>query len=107
MYTLKCNHLNSNIECSFAITPTGEPEQFRLTVNIVRGTPRIQTFNGTNKGTNATVITRSTQTQVNCGKPVCGISSLEVYRGREQVIKINHTGFVLSNSGTIEVMNNH
>ena len=36
-------------------------------------------------------------------KSVCDIDSLEVYRGREQAIKISHDGFTLSNSGTFEV----
>ena len=34
---------------------------------------------------------------------LCQISSLEVYRGREQVIKISHEGFLLNGSGSIEV----
>ena len=34
---------------------------------------------------------------------LCNISSLEVYRGRDEVIKINHDGFSLSNNGNIEV----
>ena len=35
----------------------------------------------------------------------CNISSLEVYRGREQTIVISHDGFSLSDNGTIEVDN--
>ena len=35
----------------------------------------------------------------------CNISSLDVYRGREQAIEISHEGFSLSDSGTIEVDN--
>ena len=33
----------------------------------------------------------------------CQISSLEVYRGREQAIEISHQGFSLSDNGSIEV----
>ena len=33
----------------------------------------------------------------------CQSSDLEVYRGREQAIEINHEGFSLSDGGTIEV----
>ena len=33
----------------------------------------------------------------------CQISSLEVYRGREQAIEISHEGFSLNGSGSIEV----
>ena len=32
----------------------------------------------------------------------CNIASLEVYRGKEQAIEINHSGFSLGNRGTIE-----
>ena len=35
----------------------------------------------------------------------CNISSLGVYRGREQTIMISHDGFSLSDNGTIEVDN--
>ena len=62
---------------------------------------RLQTISSTNIRTNVTVITRSTEKQVNSA--VCGISSLEVYRGREQATEINHTGFALDDSGTFEV----
>ena len=33
----------------------------------------------------------------------CNISSLEVYRGRQQAIEISHQGFSLSDNGSIEV----
>ena len=33
----------------------------------------------------------------------CHISSLEVYRGMKQEIKISHNGFSLNDNGTIEV----
>jgi hypothetical protein len=45
-------------------------------------------FNGTNQTVN---------------NNVCQISSLEVYRGREQAIEISHQGFSLSDNGSIEV----
>ena len=35
----------------------------------------------------------------------CHISSLEVYRGRDQAIEISHEGFSLSGNGSIEVDN--
>ena len=34
---------------------------------------------------------------------VCNISSLEVYRGREQVIEISHQGFSMNDNGSVEV----
>ena len=45
-------------------------------------------FNGTNQLVN---------------NSLCHISSLEVYRGREQAIEISHQGFSVSNNGNIEV----
>ena len=45
-------------------------------------------FNGTNRTVNGSF---------------CTISSLEVYRGREQAIEISHQGFSLSYNGSIEV----
>ena len=45
-------------------------------------------FNGTNQIVNSSF---------------CNISSLEVYRGREQAFEISHQGFTLSFNGSIEV----
>ena len=45
-------------------------------------------FNGTNQTVNGSF---------------CTISSLEVYRGREQATEISHQGFSLSHNGSIEV----
>ena len=43
----------------------------------------------------------------NDGQPLngsmCGIASLEVYRGSEDVFQIQHDGFSLSDRGTLEV----
>ena len=90
-------------ECPFAITPAGEPLQLRLSVHIIMGNSRMQTSNSTGMATNATVInTNSTEKLVNSS--ICSISSLEVYRGREQAIEISHDGFILDNSGSIEVI---
>ena len=41
--------------------------------------------------------------QMLADKSFCNISSLEVYRRREQAIEISHQGFSLSENGTIEV----
>ena len=67
----------------------------------MKGTSRLETFSGANAYTNASIILRSTGEQVN--HSIYTISSLEVYRGREQAIEIDHEGFSLGNSGTIEV----
>ena len=52
--------------------------------------------------TDVVVIHQQSLMQVNSS--FCHISSLEVYRGREQPIEISHQGFTLSNGGTIEVL---
>ena len=49
----------------------------------------------------ALVVDKNTLLQVNSS--VCHISTLEVYRGREQAFKISHRGFTLSNNSAIEV----
>ena len=88
------------IECSFAIIPTGEPNPLRLTIIIVNETSRLDTISN-NGSANAIVILRSTGEQVN--HSVCKISSLKVYRGKDQAFEISHEGFSLGDSGTIEV----
>jgi hypothetical protein len=98
------NHLHTYFtECPFAITPTGEPHELRLTVNTVEENSRLQTISGNNQAADAAIITKSTNESLN--NSVCGISSLEVYRGREKAIEVNHTGFVLGNFDTFEVNN--
>ena len=45
-------------------------------------------FNGTNQRVNSSF---------------CSISSLEVYRGRQQPIEISHQGFSLGDNGSVQV----
>ena len=89
--------------CSVAVVPTRYPTFLVPTAAInnrysaVTSTEIINNFNefvvifGFN-GTNQTV---------NSG--YCNISSLEVYRGREQAIEISHEGFSLNGSGNVKV----
>ena len=93
-------HINVT-ECPFAITPSGEPHELRLTVDTVKKNSRIQTINSINQAANAIIITNSTKKPLN--NSVCDISSLEVYRGRDQAIEISHQGFSLSENGSIKV----
>ena len=51
------------------------------------------------------VIVTNTSSCQSVTSPFCHISSLEVYRGMEEAIKINHGGFSLSDKGTIQVVN--
>ena len=91
-------------ECSFAITPTGEPHQPRLIIYIMYTTSGLQTIRGNRSHTSTATVTNSSMPQQKINNSSCYIASLEVYRGREKVIEINHTGFVLDNSGTIQVI---
>ena len=43
------------------------------------------------------------ETRQSVNSSFCIISSLEVYRGREQAIEISHEGFSLNDSGSVEV----
>ena len=54
-----------------------------------------------NSDTDAVVYHKPTDQPVNSA--FCHITSLEVYRGKNKAIKINHDGFHLSQSGAIEV----
>ena len=92
-------------ECSFVITPTGEPDTQRLTLNIMKKINSLTVLTATRKNmvATATAIFKETADYVNGS--VCHISSLEVYRGSEQAIEINHGGFSLDDNGTIKVYN--
>ena len=94
-------------DCNFTITATEEESSIHrlaLIINyqnadmITAATPF--SFD-TSNFTDAIVYHRPT------GQPVrsafCQIISLEVYRGRNKAIKINHDGFHLSQSGAIKV----
>ena len=92
----------TNSECSFAITPKGQPQNLSVILGIG--------INGTSTSI-GTEITYVTVTFKDTGQPVnssiCQISSLEVYRGREQAIEISHQGFSLSDDYSIEVQANN
>ena len=60
-----------------------------------------RTINTDNEIVNVIVTFRSREEQVNGS--ICEISSLEVYRGREQATNISHQGFSLTENGTIKV----
>ena len=51
------------------------------------------------------IVANTSNCQLASSDPACSISSLEVYRGREQAIEISHEGFSLSDKGTFEVKN--
>jgi hypothetical protein len=94
-----------NTECPFVITPNGELNTSRLILNIeVAGAATIaQTLTMNNNVADPVVALRGSAEHTQLNNSTCQISSLEVYRGREQAIEINHQGFSLSDSGTIKV----
>ena len=60
---------------------------------------------GTDFGSISSFIFNDTKQLVNGS--FCNISRLEVYRGREQTIEINHEGFSLNDNGSVEVDDKH
>ena len=105
----KFNYSTNYTGCSFIITPTRQSSflipivvditdmQYSKIVNAINSTD----FNlyAVSFGFNIT------KQPVNSS--FCQISSLEVYRGREQAIEISYQGFSLSGSGSIEVSKIH
>ena len=62
-----------------------------------------QTLTMNNIVADAVVALRGTVEHIQLNSSTCQISSLEVYRGRQQAIEISHQGFSLSNNGNIQV----
>ena len=62
-----------------------------------------QTSTMNNTIADAVVALRGSAEHIQLNTSTCQISSLEVYRGREQAIKISDQGFSLSENGTIKV----
>ena len=94
-------------DCNLIITATKEPSTPRLAliINYQNDTEMITAatpFNSEASNlTDAVVYHRPTDQPVN--NVFCHITSLEVYRGRNEAIKISHNGFHLNQRGAIEV----
>ena len=97
-----CSHTG----CRFAIVPSNSRMFYRIAVNIDDNQnitkTSLKTANAASQITNA-VITRHRQPTLNKSFSDCHINSLEVYRGRQQVIEISHDGFSITAKGFIEV----
>ena len=61
------------------------------------------TYLSTNLADDTGVIFKFNRTDELVNSSLCHISSLEVYRGRQQAIGISNNGFSLSENGSIEV----
>ena len=95
-------------DCNFTITATEEESSIHrlaLIIDYQNDTEMITAttpFNfDTSNLTDAVVYHRSTNRPVNSA--FCHITSLEVYRGRNETTKIRHDGFHLNQRGAIEV----
>jgi hypothetical protein len=105
------NHTIYNTGCSFAIAANEEElSHHRLALSIAdQSDTNVITaatfFNssGTLKLTDAVVVHSARELSVNTS--FCHISSLEVYRGRQNTTEIRQDGFALSQMGTIEANN--
>ena len=89
-------------DCYFTITATEDESSIHKLAPIINYQNDTETITAaTSNLTDAVVYHRSTGQAVNSA--FCHITSLEVYRGRNEAIRINHSGFHLNQSGTIEV----
>ena len=95
-------------DCDFAIIPKRIPLncQTVLTIDHQNQTTFVTVEDSNFTLVDALVVVANTSScQLARNDPACSISSLEVYRGREEAIEISHEGFSLSDKGTIEVKN--
>ena len=93
------------IGCSLAVVPTRYPTFLIATSAIDNNysviTNTVRTLSNNFSEYIVTFGFNGTDQTVN--RSYCNISSLEVYRGREQAIEISHQGFSLNDNGSIEV----
>ena len=93
-------------ECPFVITPASELNISKLGLRFIfdnmSSTTGGQTIASNSDDIGAALVVHKT-TQMPANNSLCNISSLAVYRGREQSYEISKDGFSLSKSGTIEV----
>ena len=104
----------NNTDCNFAITTREDivPSIYRSILIISyqelnNSTVSTNAITVNSQGTDvadAVVVLKEQQVQINNNRSFCAISSLEVYRGRDQAIEISHQGFSLGDGGIIEVL---
>ena len=108
-YVYGCNFsIMASSDCNFSIAATEEESSIHrlaLAIDYQNDTEMITAATPLNFDisnlTDAVVYHRPTDQPVNSA--FCHITSLEVYRGRNDAIKISHDGFHLNRRGTIEV----
>ena len=93
--------------CMFSIAPSQQHSNITLTI-LIRTPNQRETLLMTPEAgsilTEAVVVHRTT-THQSVNSSSCSISSLEVYRGKQQVFEIAHDGLSLKDNGTIKVVN--
>ena len=104
----------NNTDCNFAITTREDivPSIYRSILiisyqelnNSTVSTNAITVDSQGTDAADAVVVLKEQQVQINNNRSFCAISSLEVYRGRDQAIEISHQGFSLGDGGIIEVL---
>ena len=95
-----------NTECSFVLTLMGDPyseSTSRLSIPLSSTMPGCNTVSSTCPPLQAIVNKRQETVNQPINSSHCHISSLEVYRGREQAISISYNGFALGNESNLEV----
>ena len=95
------NNVYSGTGCSSAIIPFESMSPVALTPDPSKSSSVITPIKTAEADGDAIFHFREANQTISSS--LCQISSLEVYRGREQVIKISHEGFSLSGSGSIKV----
>ena len=94
------------VDCIFAIAPSGSPMTYELAAFISTPEHQVKTLIGAFTGTiikDAVVTERRQNQQIMSSISDCLISSLEVYRGRQQITQISHSGISITHNGSIQV----
>jgi hypothetical protein len=89
--------------CKFTIGSITVQNHDRIAVNFSENQQNNTMTVLTATGTNSSSIAFITYGVHHGGVNSCHIDSLEVYRGRKKVIKINHDGFSIDRNGSIQV----
>ena len=96
-----------NLDCGFAFIPSeGQPNLTTALVFINQSGSKLDQLKIADRSTSqidaaVSIIINGTHQLIN--ESLCQIASLEVYRGRNQIIEISHNGLSLSEGGTVQV----
>lgn len=90
------------VDCMFAIAPSGSPTTYELAAFIRESADKtliLRVYSNTFK--DAVVIDKRQNQQIMSSTIDCQLISLEVYRGRQQITEINHSGFSINNGSIL------